>query len=257
MRLAITGHSQHYLMFGWWLPACWLLFPHYCEHRKCHVSITTLLTYMSDCVKYSKKHKHVLTWGWKAEVVLLIAKPMPFHWNQVTWSWQKPTPAREEKGERPVGEGNMWSGMPDWWRHPFIPYEEPVDRMPASPPELTFSLNPNNGSSFKYRCMCWVERCTTTILNEPTPKVSENEKVPQSAKCLPLAQHQSSETPLGWDNRNFKNSWKYFLEPPCQTKGEKLNVEERGYVAININALDVDVLITLMKLERSDQFWFP
>ena len=37
----------------------------------------------------------------------------------------------------------------------------------------------------------WAEqtRCTTTILEEPTWKVSENGEVPQSANCLPLSQH--------------------------------------------------------------------
>ena len=46
-------------------------------------------------------------------------------------------------------------------------------------------------------------RCATTVLEEPTQRVSENEKVPQSAKCLPLAQHQTGETPLGWLNRKL------------------------------------------------------
>ena len=40
-------------------------------------------------------------------------------------------------------------------------------------------------------------RCAITILEEPTWKASENEKVPQSAMCLPPAQHQTGETPLG------------------------------------------------------------
>ena len=46
-------------------------------------------------------------------------------------------------------------------------------------------------------------RCATTILEEPTQKVSENEKLPQSVKCLPLAQCQTGETPLGQVNRKF------------------------------------------------------
>ena len=43
--------------------------------------------------------------------------------------------------------------------------------------------------------------CATTILGEPTQKVSENEEVSQSANCLPPVQHQWHETPLGWVNR--------------------------------------------------------
>ena len=46
-------------------------------------------------------------------------------------------------------------------------------------------------------------RCATTILKEPTQKASETEEVPQSAKCLPPAQCQTGETPLGWVNRKF------------------------------------------------------
>ena len=41
---------------------------------------------------------------------------------------------------------------------------------------------------------------TTTILQGQTPEGSENEEAPQSANCLPLAQHQTEETPLGWMN---------------------------------------------------------
>ena len=46
-------------------------------------------------------------------------------------------------------------------------------------------------------------RCTTTILEEPTQKVSENEEVPQSVNCLTPAQHQTGETPLGWVSRKL------------------------------------------------------
>ena len=41
-----------------------------------------------------------------------------------------------------------------------------------------------------------------------------------------------------------------------ETNGEKFDVEERGYVVINVGALDVEVLITLIKLERGDQLQF-
>ena len=99
-------------------------------------------------------------------------------------------------------------------------------------------------------------RCATTILEEPTQKASEHEKVPQSAKCLPLAQHQTGETPLGQVKGSSMCSWECFPEPPCQTKGEKFNVEERGYVDVNVSILDAEVLITPMKLQRCDWSWF-
>ena len=87
-------------------------------------------------------------------------------------------------------------------------------------------------------------RCTTTILKEPTQKVSENKKVPQSAKYLPLAQHQTGETSLGWVNRNLHTFLIMFPELSCQTKGKKFDVEERGYADVNVSTLDAEVLIT-------------
>ena len=44
---------------------------------------------------------------------------------------------------------------------------------------------------------------TTTVPEEPTWKTSEKEEAQQSAKCLPLAQCQTGETPLGQVNRKF------------------------------------------------------
>ena len=51
----------------------------------------------------------------------------------------------------------------------------------------------------------WAEwtRCATTILEEPTLKMSKNEEVPQHMNGLLPAQHQTGETPLGWVNRKL------------------------------------------------------
>ena len=49
------------------------------------------------------------------------------------------------------------------------------------------------------------------------------------------------------------HSYEHFSEPPCWTMGEMFDVDGRGYVDINIGILDMVVLITPMKLERSDQ----
>ena len=51
----------------------------------------------------------------------------------------------------------------------------------------------------------WAEwkRCATTILEEPTQKVSENEEVPQSVNSLPPAQYLTGKTHLGWVNRKL------------------------------------------------------
>ena len=53
-------------------------------------------------------------------------------------------------------------------------------------------------------------RCSTTVLEEPTQRVSENEKVSQSAKCLPLVQCQTGENPLRQDNRKLHAFLKTF-----------------------------------------------
>ena len=81
---------------GWVMTtlAHWLLFSHYCGHRKNSVSITTLLTYMSDCAKPSRKCKCSPHLRLKGRGNTMIIRPMPFHWNQVTWSWQKLTPPK-------------------------------------------------------------------------------------------------------------------------------------------------------------------
>ena len=81
------------------VPACQLLFSHYCVAQKnASVSITTLLTYMIDCVKPSRKCKCSPHLRLKGRGDTIIARPMPFHWNQVTWSWQKLMPTKG--GER-------------------------------------------------------------------------------------------------------------------------------------------------------------
>ena len=85
--------------------------------------------------------------------------------------------------------------------------------------------------------------------------MGENKNVPKSAKCLPPAQHQTGETPLGQANRKLCMFMRTELH--CQTKGEKFDVEGRGYADVNVSTLDVEVLITLIKLDRSDQLQFP
>ena len=64
------------------------------EQKNTSVLITLLLTYMSDCTKSSRKHKHSPHLRLKDRGITMIIRPMPFHWNQVTWSWQKPMPTK-------------------------------------------------------------------------------------------------------------------------------------------------------------------
>ena len=70
MRSAITRYSPHYLMYGWVnTPACWLLFPHSCEHRKIpvHQSLHCWLMWVTVW-SLKRSASAVLIWGWKAEL---------------------------------------------------------------------------------------------------------------------------------------------------------------------------------------------
>ena len=96
-------------------------------------------------------------------------------------------------------------------------------------------------------------RCITTVLEEPTQRVSENEKVLQSAKCLPLAQHQTGKTPLGQVNRKLLVFLGTFSGALLARPSMKSSMcREGGYMDINVSTLDVEVLITPIKLERSN-----
>ena len=202
IRLAITRYSPHYLMFGQWL--CLPInfyFPTFVnteKHQHVNHYVADLCEWLH--VKPSRKCKCSPHLRLKGRGDTMIVKLMPFHWNQATWSWLKPMPTKGGERWKTGGRRNHTNNA-NCWRHPFLPHEKPVDwTLISPPPELTFSHYPHNGSSM-YRCMSW-PRCATTM-EEPTQKVSENEEMPQSANCLPPAQHQTGETPLGWINRKL------------------------------------------------------
>ena len=48
------------------------------------------------------------------------------------------------------------------------------------------------------------------------------------------------------------HSFKHFSELPCLIKGEKSNVEGWEGVAVNVTILELEVLITLVRLKRYD-----
>ena len=139
---------------------------------------------------------------------------MPFHWNQVTWSWLKPILTGGKESEGLVGGGTVGSGMPDSRGCPFLPCKEPVDRMfKSSPLKLTTEGTP----------LCMIidakqARCTTTILEEQTQK-SETEKEPQCVNCPLPAQCQTDETPLGWVKRRLCAFIWMFLRASLLDKG--------------------------------------
>ena len=76
--------------------------------------------------------------------------------------------------------------------------------MPASPPlKPTFFITSAEGTPL---CMVvqakWAQFIPTT-LKEQTLERSETEEVPKSVSCLPPAQQQAADTPLGWVNRKL------------------------------------------------------
>ena len=93
MRLAITGYSMHYLMFWCWpcLPINFY-FPVMRAWRNISVSIATLLSYVNDCKKPSRKHKCSPHLRLRDRSDTITGRLMPFHWRQVTWSWLKLMP---------------------------------------------------------------------------------------------------------------------------------------------------------------------
>ena len=71
-------------------------------------------------------------------------------------------------------------------------------------------------------------RCTTTVQEEPILKVSENEEAPQRVNCLPLAQHQTGETPLGWVNRKLCAFLRMFSGSSLLDEGWKVQCRGKG-----------------------------
>ena len=158
------------------------------------------LNYVNDCTKSSRRCKHSphlrLRWYYdcKANVIsiepgnLVLAKAATYKGRREVKDWWE-----EElyEVEHRTAEGipsylmkNQWTGCSWVLNQNWLLLITPIMGAP----------------------LCtgvWAEwaKCAITILEEPTQKVSENEKVPQSAKCLLLAQHQTDETPLGLVNR--------------------------------------------------------
>ena len=128
--LSTTRYSLHYLMFGGWphLPINYY-FPMIrgTVQRNTSGLTTTLASYVNSCGKPLKRFMCSPFQRQRDRSNTLIGKLMPFHWNQMTWSWLKPMPTRGGGGKGLVGGGAIWNGAAGCWRHPFLPCEEPAD----------------------------------------------------------------------------------------------------------------------------------
>ena len=77
----------------------WLLFPHDKGNKNTSMLTTTLSSYMNSCSKPLKRLKCSPCQIKRDRSDIMIRKLMPFHWNQVTWSWIK---------LMPTGGGGKW-----------------------------------------------------------------------------------------------------------------------------------------------------
>ena len=99
-RLTITGYSLHYLMYG-----CQLHLPtdFYFptiggtkRHQYVGHYITELCEWLWEALKRLRCSPHQ---RWRDKSSTMIGRLMPFHWNQVTWSWLRLIP---------TGGGGKW-----------------------------------------------------------------------------------------------------------------------------------------------------
>ena len=93
MRLAITGYSLHYLMFGCQpcLPINFY-FPMIRGMKNTSVLTTMLPSYVNGRGKPLKRLKSSPHQRWRDGSSTMIGELMPFHWSLVTQSWLKQMP---------------------------------------------------------------------------------------------------------------------------------------------------------------------
>ena len=223
-RSAITRYSTHYLMFRWWpyLPVDFY-FPSIVSTEKYqHVN-----HYVADLKKWLCK-------AFKEAQVQSTSEAERQRW----YCDCKANAISLEPGNLVLAKADAYKGrrkLKDWWE------EEPckVECRIAEGILSYLMKNQWTGHSWVLHCNqllitpimgaplhsgVWAEqtRCATTILEEPTQKASENERVPQSAKCLPPAQCQTGETPLGQVNRKLHVFLRMFSGASLLDQGEKI-----------------------------------
>ena len=147
---------------------------------------------------------------------------MPFHWNQVTWSWLKLMPTGGGGKWRTDGRRNCskWNAR---WLRASLPISWGTSRQGAHKSSTENDFFPSLPQSPLCMVICPKQaRCPTTTPEEQTPEESETEELPQSAKCLLPAQHQTGKTPLGWVNRKLRAFIQRFPKAPLLGRGWKV-----------------------------------
>ena len=155
MRLASTGYSYHYLIFGCWpcLPINFY-FPRIRDTKK-HQHVDHYIPSLCEGLWKAFKEAQVQStsqaerqqhyYNRKANVILLELSDLALA--------KADTYRGRMKLKGLVGRGTIQSGTLGCRRSPFLPHEESVDRMlTRSPPKLTFSHHPYRGDFSPYGC---------------------------------------------------------------------------------------------------------
>ena len=204
--LAVTRYSPHYLMFGQW------------PHLPINFYFPNILS--------TEKHQHVD--HYIADLCEQLCKAFREAQVQSTAEAErqrqyydcKANAISLEPGNLVIAKADAYKGrrkVKDQWQEE--PYKVECRIIEGIPSYLIknqqtgcsqvlhqnwlFLIIPIMGAPLCSGVQAEWTRCATTILEEPTQKASGNEKVWQSAKCLPPAQHKTGETPLGWVNRKL------------------------------------------------------
>ena len=213
------------------VPTHWLLFfPPSWAWKITSMLITMLLTYMSNCIKPSRRCKCSPHLRLKGRGDSRIIKLMPFHWSQGTWSWPKLMPTKGGERWKTTGRRNCMK-----WNAELLRVSLPTSWKTSGTgcsgflhQNWLFLITPIMGASLCSDVWAEQTRCATAVLEETSQKVSETEEVPQSVNCLQPVQHQTDETPLGWVNRKLCAFLRMSPGAPLLDQGWKVQHKGKG-----------------------------
>ena len=224
--LAITGYNPHCLMYGWWphLPINFY-FPTIVSPEKQHIA--DLCEWLHEAFRKAQAHppykaeRQRWYYACKTNAIslelgdLVLAKVNAYKERRKVKDWWEKELCEVECR---IAEGvSSYLMKNQWTRHSWVLHQN-----------WLFLITPIMGAPLSTGVWAEQSRCTTTVLEEPTHKVGENRKVPQSAKCLPPAQHQTGKTPLGQVNRKLFAFLRTFSRASLPDQGWKVWCRGKG-----------------------------
>ena len=221
---------QHYLMFGQQL--CLPIdfyFPTVVSTEKYQLSIAILLILWVTTWSLQRSTSAVLIWRLKFRGDTMIARPTPFHWNQVTWSSHK---LMSNKGRRKVKD--WWEEQPCEVEHRITEASLHSSWKTSRPDACESSIGIDFFSSPPQWELLYVPMYKLSRQGAPPPSWRNllrewvRMRKHQSAKCLLLAQHQTGENPLGWVNSKLHAFLKTFYTAPLPDQGWKVWCRGKG-----------------------------